>query len=167
MKIKLLLIFIMAFCTMLQLVAPGIAQTKNAKAPVANSPVALVKELYRVHKQGRGPILTGKNKSVLLKYFDKDITEMMWKELTSKSDEVGNLDFDPFYNAQDFEPKNFKVAEPVGDDKQSSVKVTFDNFDRHEVIEYKLINTDKGWRIKDLVYSDGNTLTKILNMPHE
>jgi hypothetical protein len=142
--------------------APLIRQTKPA---AADTPTALVKELYRVHNNGKGPILTGKNRAVLQKFFDKKLADLLWKILTAKSDEVGPLDFDPFYNAQDTEITNFLVSAAVGNDQDSTVTVTFRNAGSPETIKYRLHHTEVGWRVTNIVYADGSDLIKILSSP--
>jgi hypothetical protein len=85
--------------------------------------------------------------------------------LTTKSDEVGPLDFDPLYNAQDVLISNFRIGVPTGDDQKSTVTVTFRNDTRPETIKFRLRHADAGWRIENVVYADGSDLVKILSSP--
>src|SRR5215203_2348376 len=82
------------------------ARTQNS------TPDALVKDLYKTHDKDEGVILDGKSRKLLDKYFDKTLADFIWKDLTTHTDEVGVLDFDPFYNAQDVQIKNFAVGKP-------------------------------------------------------
>lgn len=130
-----------------------------------NKPVTLIRELYRVHNKGYGPVFEGKNKIYLTRYFDKPISDLIWKELTDTSGEVGNLDFDPLYNAQDTQIKNFQVGEPIGDNKRADVTVSFSNFDRTVKIRFLMRNTEPGWKIENLIYENGADLVKMLSAP--
>ena len=141
--------------------APIVQQAK----PTADSPTAFVKELYRVHKNGNGPIFAGKSRAVLQKFFDKKLADLLWKILTTKSDEVGPLDFDPLFNAQDTQITNFLINTAVGNDQESTVTVTFRNGGSPETIKFRLRHTEAGWRVANIVYADGSDLIKILNSP--
>ena len=130
-------------------------------------PAALIRELYRVHNKGYGPVFRGKTRRYLDKYFDKALSDLIWKNLTEGNpDEVGNLDFDVLYNAQDFQIKNFQVASPVGGSDRAEVTVSFINFDRKENLKFLMRNTRAGWKIENLIYTDGSDLIKILSAPH-
>ena len=147
--------------TLLALPFAGLAQTSGSK------PVALIRELYKVHNKGYGPVFRGKTRRYLDKYFDKSLADLIWKNLTEGNpDEVGNLDFDVLYNAQDFQIKNFQVANPIGDNSKAEVMVSFINFDRKENLKFLMRNTAAGWKIENLIYTDGSDLIKILSAPH-
>jgi hypothetical protein len=67
-----------------------------------NSPDSIVRELYRVHNNGKGGVFETKGKKYLYKFFDQKLADLIWNDITKTPDgEVGNLDFDPLYNAQD------------------------------------------------------------------
>ena len=105
----------------------------NISSTFAQSSTAdsLVKELYKIHDQdlkGDGDrILDGKSRKNLDKFFDKSLADFIWKDLTSNSDEVGVLDFDPFYNAQDFDIKNLVISAPKVVSTKATVVVKFTN----------------------------------------
>lgn len=134
--------------------AGGAAQTA--------APDALVKDLYKTHdeefKTSKFRILSGKNRTLLDKYFDKTLADLIWKDLTTHKGEVGVLDFDPFYNAQDAEIKNLVVSQPKTSDDKATVTVTFQNYDRKETLNYQLTRRDADWKISDIKYTDGNSL---------
>lgn len=137
----------------------------NEGLQTANTPDAVVRELYRVHDNGNGALLDRKSRSQLLRFFDRRLFDLLWKELTSNSDEVGNLDFDPFYNAQDTQITGFTVGRPSTAGSKSSVVVNFHNAGRRERLTYKLTRVGKYWQIENIVYSDASTLVKILSAP--
>lgn len=125
-------------------------------------PEALVKDLYKTHdqnlKNNTDSILDGKNRKSLDKYFDKTLGDFIWKDLTTHTDEVGVLDFDPFYNAQDFDIKNFSVAKAKITGTKASVIVKFTNSGRRDTLNYQLVRGKSGWRIADIKYTDGTSL---------
>jgi hypothetical protein len=122
------------------------------------APDALVKDLYKTHDKNSGAILDGKSRKLLDKYFDKTLADYIWKDLTTHKDEVGVLDFDPFYNAQDIEIKNFNVGAPKIEGDKATVPVTFQNFDRKDTLIYSLVRQNSAWKISDIKYTDGSTL---------
>lgn len=131
-------------------------------AGFAQTPESVVKELYKIHDQdlkGSGDrILTRKNRKTIDKFFDKTLADFIWKDLTTHVDEVGVLDFDPFYNAQDFEIKSFTVGLPKVSGGKATVTVKFQNFEKKETLSYQLVKEKKGWKISDIKYSDGSSL---------
>lgn len=129
---------------------------------LAQTPDAVVKELYKVHDQdlkgNEDRILTRKNRKTIDKFFDKTLADFIWKDLTTHVDEVGVLDFDPFYNAQDFEIKSFTVSSPKISGGKATVTVKFQNFEKRETVSYQLVKEKKGWKISDIKYADGSSL---------
>jgi hypothetical protein len=122
------------------------------------SPNALVADLYRVHNQKRSPFFQTRSRALLYKYFEKDLADMIWKDAVHSKGEVGAIDGDPLYNAQDMDIKKFAIGKPSYGDGKARVNVTFENFGQKKTIVFILINGRTGWRINDLDYSDGDTL---------
>lgn len=87
----------------------------------------------------------------------------LWAACTKKEKKTGDpcMDFDIWVNAQDWEIKNLKV-EPLKSDAQTAgVLASFDNFERHEDINFRLIKDKKGWMVDDISTGCG-TLTDVL-----
>jgi hypothetical protein len=122
------------------------------------SPNALVADLYRVHNQKHSPFFQTRSRALLYKYFEKSLADMIWKDAVNSKGEVGAIDGDPLYNAQDMDIKKFAIGEPGYGDGKARVNVTFENFGQKKTIVFILINGRTGWRINDLDYSDGDTL---------
>ncbi|MEP6923933.1 MAG: DUF3828 domain-containing protein, partial [Pyrinomonadaceae bacterium] len=116
------------------------------------APDALIKDLYKVHGQNNDRILQGKSRTLLDKYFDKNLADLIWKDLTTHTDEVGVIDFDPFYNAQDMKIKNLLVARPKIVKGKATVAVSFTNFGKKELITYMLVKQKTTWKISDIKY---------------
>ena len=136
------------------------------KSPITNTPDALVRELYRVHNNGHGPIFQRTGQRYWTKYFDDKLAGLLRKALSESSpDEVGPLDFDPLYNAQDTKITAFQVGQPQIKDKQATVIVSFRNFGQAMKITFQLRNTDAGWKISNVDYGADSDLVKILSEP--
>ena len=98
------------------------------------SPDALVRDLYAAHNAKRSPFFQNKSRKLVDKYFTGALADAIWKEaLDSKPGEVGNLDFDPLYYAQDIRITKFVIAKP---DANNVVKVTFLNMGHPEEINF-------------------------------
>ena len=129
-----------------------------------SSPEDFIRSLYRFHQPwGNQPDWFG-DKRTLSKYFDKELTALFIKDDECEKREQGvcNLDFDPIYDAQDFDEKttNLQIAAVV--DQPDSFKVTFTNIGTRTLV-YRLTNTPNGWRISDIKYSEGPSLKEILS----
>jgi hypothetical protein len=153
--------------------APAAAQTvrKPAEPPLviydpAPAPDAVVRELYKAHRDGRGHLFERQGRRQQQKFFDAKLAGLIWKDLTeTPGGEVGHLDFDPLYNAQDTQIKNFRVGAAVVRGDAAAVPVTFMNFDRRVKIDFRLVRTKGVWKISNIVYGGDSDLVKILSEP--
>lgn len=140
------------------------APETTISATVNESPQALMRELYRVHELGEGPLLRADADAQRRVFFTDSLAAALDQELNRpNSDEVGNLDFDPFFYAQDFEISglDFAVAKVSG---TSTVALAhFSNYGKMVEIAYRVVQDQRGWRIDDIDYGEGVTLRKILS----
>jgi hypothetical protein len=138
---------------------PSADQGVAAAGAAQKSPDALVAELYKQHDAKKSPFFQSKDRAPVDKYFSKSLADMIWKDATRKNqNEVGVLDGDPLYNAQDTEIKNFKVgAADIKGDK-AAVAVTFDNFGTKQNLKFSLIQEKGAWKISDIDYGEAGTL---------
>lgn len=136
----------------------AVASNASGNAAQKSEPAAVVHDLYKTHDKDNGAILDGKSRKLLDKFFDKTLADYMWKDLTTHKDEVGVLDFDPFYNAQDVQIKNFNIGQTKIEGEKASVLVSFQNFDRKDNLTYMLVRQNSAWKISDIKYTDGTTL---------
>ncbi len=95
---------------------------------------------------------------MLYKYFEKSLADMIWKDAVSSKGEVGALDGDPLYDAQDTEIKKFAIGKPSYADGKAKVNVTFENFGQPKSFVFILVNGRTGWRINDIEYGEGRSL---------
>ena len=159
---RLFLLTLMCLCC----VAAGAAQTGAA----ASTPDAVVRELYRVHKNGYGHVFEKEGRKYQQRFFDKRLADLFWKELTETPEgEVGNLDFDPLFNAQDTKITNFRVGAPAIKGDSATVLVTFNNFGQPNKLTFRMHKTGPGWKVENILYSgngDDSDLIKILSQTH-
>lgn len=146
------------FGLLLALIAlPALADSPN------DSPQDLMRELYRVHDHGKGPLLDPAAAKERRIFFTESLAAALDQELNRPDPaELGNLDFDPFYYAQDTDlgELDFAVAKVSGNATVAIAR--FSNFGEPIEISYRVVDDGRGWRIDDIDYGEGNTLRKIL-----
>ena len=129
-----------------------------------SSPEDFIRALYRFHQPGKDTPDWFADKQTLSKYFDKELTALVIKddECVKREQGVCNLDFDPIYDAQDFEKEttNLKIAAVEG--QPDLFNVTFTNLGTRTLF-HRLTNTPSGWRISDIKYPEGPSLKEILS----
>src|SRR6266852_6027510 len=121
------LILVMALCF-----AAGLSISVDGQPAATKrlSPDALVADLYRAHNQKHSPFFQTRSRALLYKYFEKDLADLIWRDAVKSKGEVGALDGDPLYDAQDIEIKKFAIGKPSYADNKAAVKVTFENFNQ-------------------------------------
>jgi len=122
------------------------------------SPDALVKDLYHSHTHKRSPFFQTRSQPLLYKYFVKSLADLIWNDARNSKGEVGVIDGDPLYDAQDMEIRKFAIGKPSYETGKARVVVTFENFGQNKTIVYLLVNGKSGWRIDDIDYGEGRTL---------
>jgi hypothetical protein len=136
----------------------------NLTLPAADkvaTPEALVTELYKAHDAEKSPFFQAEDRALVDHYFTKELAELMWKDLKASKGEVGVLDFDPLYNAQDTEIKNFVIGKANVGGGKATVVVSFVNFEEKTRITFKLVQQDEAWKISDIQYAEGHSLLKL------
>ena len=119
----------------------------------------LVAQLYQAHRSKHDPL---DETQLLGRYFDAALLKLYLKDKREAKGEVGRLDGDPLYNAQDIQFKDFSVSAPEMVGGETRVTVHFKNIGKPARIIYVLSRTADGWRISDIRYDDGSSLKKIL-----
>jgi Protein of unknown function (DUF3828) len=130
--------------------------------PAATSPTKVVTDLYRAHNGKADPLQYPASKKLLGAYFEKGLLSLFLKDESESKGEVGKLDFDPLYAAQDFDIKDFSVALVAEQKDSAEVTASFKNIGTSKKIVFLLLPSAQGWRITDIKYSDGSTLKGIL-----
>jgi hypothetical protein len=125
----------------------------------------LVAQLYQAHRSKHDPL---DETQLLGRYFDAALLKLYLKDKREAKGEVGRLEGDPLYNAQDIEIKDFSISAPEaarGPSRsgiETLVTVHFKNLGQPTRVIYVLSRTADGWRISDIRYDDGSSLKKIL-----
>ena len=122
-------------------------------------PKDLVAQLYQAHSSKNDPL---DETALLGRYFDPALLQLYLKDKREAKGEVGRLDGDPLYNAQDMEIKDFSVSAPEMAGGEARVTVNFKNFGKPTRVVFVLSRAANGWKISDIRYDDGSSLKKIL-----
>lgn len=137
-------------------VAAAGAESKPAAAE------ALIADLYKAHDAKKGPFFQTKSRALVDKYFTKSLADLIWKDANESKGEVGAIDADPLYNAQDVEIKNFAIGQANVKGESAAVPVSFTNFGEKQTITFALKLTGDAWKIDDIKFSADDSLRKWL-----
>jgi len=118
-----------------------------------------VTQFYQAHRSKHDPL---DETQLLGRYFDSALLNLYLKDQREAKGEVGRLDGDPLYNAQDIQITDFSVSAPEIAGGETRVTVHFKNIGKPARVIYVLSQTPDGWRIRDIRYDDGSSLKKIL-----
>jgi hypothetical protein len=146
--------------------APAAKPAPTTTAPSATAPSprdaeTLVASLYREHDAQRSPFFQNNSRELVDRYFEPSLADLIWKDVVDAKGEVGALDFDPLYDAQDVEPKNFTVHPAQPDGGSVRVPVSFDSYGEKRQLTYVLTPAAGTWKISDIRYADGRTLRDV------
>ena len=150
-------VMVMTLCVFASLSVKTQTKSKAAKP----SPDKVVAELYKQHNKAT-PLFQTRSRVLLDKFFDKQLADLLWKDANTVRNEVGPLNGDPLYNAQDMDIKDFTIGKAIINEGTAQVIVSFTNFDRKEEIRFDLTSSKGGWKVANLTYQDGTTLAGIL-----
>lgn len=162
-------ILLIVSCAEREAAAPTAAPPAAARQPVeAPKPAetrkpaeTVVAALYAEHGRNASPFFQTDSRERVDTYFEKSLADLIWKDAVAAAGEVGALEFDPLYNAQDTDIKNFAVqpAQVAGD--RATVIVTFDNYGEKQQLTWSLVPAGDTWKIADVDYGDGHTLRTV------
>ena len=138
------------------------AATPASGSAESVAPESVVADLYKAHDGKKSPFFQTKDRALVDKYFTKPLADLIWKDATSSKGEVGAIDGDPLYNAQDTEIKNFSIGKGDIKGETATVPVTFTNFGKKETITFALKQVAAAWKIDDIKYSNTDSLMKWL-----
>jgi len=132
------------------------------------SPKEVVAQLYKAYGTEQSP--AGETR-LFSRYFDAELLKLYLKDKREAKGEVGRLDGDPLYNAQEIQITDFSISAPKITEGPSRtgvealVTVRFKNIGKPTRVEYVLRRTAGSWKISDIRYEDGSSLKKILQSP--
>jgi hypothetical protein len=123
--------------------------SRGADTFAGGTPESLILSLYSEHQPGQKKEIDSCNRDSISKYCDSRLTNLFIKDCDckKKNREVCNLDWDPFYDSQDFD----QVApDPrIKNVGQNSFQVTLNNFGEKKLI-FEVVKTEVGWRISNI-----------------
>jgi hypothetical protein len=129
------------------------------------TPSTLVAELYRRHDAGTGPF---QDPSRAGSFFVPALAAGIRRDAQSPAGQVGRLDFDPLHDAQDFAVHDFRLADedaPGGSDR-ARVRAAYRDGDHAVEVVFELSRREpEGWRIEDIRYGRGRSLSELLRSP--
>jgi hypothetical protein len=103
-------------------------------------------------------------REILLLYFTEEIASLILKDrqCVKETHEICKLDFDPIFASQDPGAMDLQIL-PA--DKSNTVRVQFLYPGNGEKISlsYEIEKTNRGWRIRDIIYSNTRSLRKLLS----
>lgn len=122
-----------------------------------DDPDQLVRAIYR-------PLAAPITPKDLARYFDADLARALRAD--SQGEEVGAVDFDYRYDAQDVQITGLGFSKAAWAGNGSLVTARFQNFGKPAAIAYRLCVRAKGWRIVDIAQGDGSwSLRQMLQLP--
>jgi hypothetical protein len=141
---------------------PGAIEAGAAGEDQARTAELVVADLYKAHDGKKTPFFQTKDRARVDKYFTKTLADLIWKDANDSSGEVGAIDFDPLYNGQDIEIKNFAVGKAEVNGDSAVVPVTFTNYGNKQNIKFQMARTNAAWKISDIIYGANENLLKYL-----
>ena len=135
---------------------------ETPKSVAQSSPEGLVSDLYKLDEKKQSPFSQTKDHGLVTKYFSERLAQLIWKDAVKSKGEVGALDFDPLYDAQDFDIKKFSLRKSKSEKDSAEVIASFENMGHKTEITFSLVLTKAGWKISDIKYADGRHLVGLL-----
>lgn len=126
------------------------------------SPEGLVSDLYKLNAKKQSPFSQTKDRRLVTRYFADPLAQLIWNDAVTSKGEVGAIDFDPLYDAQDLDIKGFSLRTTKSGPNSAEVVASFENIGRKTKITFLLVLTKAGWSISDIKYADGRHLVGLL-----
>jgi hypothetical protein len=132
-----------------------------------SDPAALVSRLYALHAEtlesgAPGPADAPHRDAF---FTPRLVALFVAEDALREAEGYGNLDFDPFYNGQDFEITGLAIATGLDTGEAAVVVARFSNFGTANEIDYDLLAGPDGWRIDEVRSVDAEapwTLSELL-----
>ena len=121
-----------------------------------------IADLYKQHDAKKSPFFQTKDRGRVDAFFTKSTADLIWKDSTNSKGEIGALDFDPLYDAQDVDKKNFAIGKASLNGDTATVVATYTNWGEKKRITYVMKMQDGSWKIDDIKYQAGHTLLGLL-----
>jgi hypothetical protein len=131
----------------------------DARAADAERHIA---DLYKQHDAKKSPFFQTADRGRVDAFFTKPTADLIWKDSTSSKGEIGAIDFDPLYDAQDVDKKNFTIGKASVTGNTATVIASYTNWGEKKRITYVMKMQDGSWKIDDIKYQEGFTLLGLL-----
>ena len=142
--------------------APAIEPTPGGIESQAVTPEILVKDLYAQHDAYQSPFAQMINRPRVDKYFTKALADLIWKDETTAKGNVGAIEKDPIYDAEETEIKDLNVGKASIKGDTATVVAEFENFEQEHKVTFDLKKEDGLWKIDDIKYPKGDSLKILL-----
>ncbi len=108
-------------------------------------------------------LLIEQPKETLSLYFTDELAELILKDrkCVRETHEICNLDFDPIFASQDPGAESLQIA-PANKGNRIHVQFTYPSNGEKITLVYEVQKTNRGWRIKDIIYKNRPSLRKLL-----
>lgn len=117
------------------------------------SPINMVKTLYAGYiKTGANPDADPLEGFELKDFFTDELYRAFNAGLNRGDDELPDIDWDVFVNAQDYLISNFRVLALTTKATHQLITARFSNFKRRTTVNYAFVKTALGWRVDDIRY---------------
>jgi len=120
---------------------------ETPKSVAQSSPEGLVSDLYKLDEKKQSPFSQTKDHGLVTKYFSERLAQLIWKDAVKSKGEVGALDFDPLYDAQDFDIKKFSLRKSKSENDSAEVIASFENMGHKTEITFSLVLTKTEKRV--------------------
>jgi hypothetical protein len=148
---------------LLLLVIPGSVLAADGKAANAQTPRAVVQQLFAdhfMHDMGFTTASVARKRAWMTQGLNQEIDAYFQRPMPK--DEPPVIDGDPFTNTQEY-PTTFQVGDAVMDGAKANVPVVMTIGPARRTVKAQTVRQGTGWLIDDLVYEDGSTFRALLN----
>jgi len=160
--VSLMFVLVASACAKPEQAAPTATAKTDTQASVpVPAPEKLIADLYDQHARQQSPFFQTTNRELVDRYFEPALADLIWKDAVAASGEVGAIDFDPLYDAQDTDIKNLVIQPATTEGANARVVVSFENMGSKVQIPYTLVRSGDAWKISDITYPE-TTLRTLL-----
>lgn len=151
--------FLMLTAFVLLLAATSSFGQKTVKKIVKTAaPEQIVKDLYAQHDKPGYPFFQNKNRSLVDKYFTKELANLIWADAVDARDGVGKIGFDPIYVSQDGKITALKIIRDQVEGDQAIVLASFKNEGKDVNVIFVAERVNKIWKISNITADDYNLI---------
>jgi len=145
------------------LIPPSTAEPESGHGQSSSAEAeTLVTDLYEQHDSKKSPFFQTSDRSRVDRFFTKTTADLIWKDANSSKGEIGAIDFDPLYDAQDVEKKSFSVGKAAVNGDSATLAATYTNYGEKKRITFVMKNVAGKWKIDDIKYDAGHALLALL-----